>query len=270
MAENATNPVPPAEPLPPLPLSPIDCQYSPTIGRIALALSQAQGEFQMPVKNCEAKVQGQTASGKSYDYTFRYADLGAILDAVRGPLAKHEIAFLQPTRYSEFGTYLDTLLIHSSGEWIRWSIAISLEGKTQEIGGRLTYFKRYMASAIGIAADEDDDANHASGNQAQITRAEPQQRSTPLARGPQRDPKTGTAKGGPVEEEATPSKTDLLETCGKMIKGASGKRIGVLFNEFLAAEKAPKLSDLNTTQLVKMIESTNETLDREAKSDVPY
>jgi hypothetical protein len=52
--------------------------------------------------------------------------------------------------------------LHTSGQWIASEHPLPLSGRPQEIGSALTYARRYSLSAlIGIAADEDDDANAA-------------------------------------------------------------------------------------------------------------
>jgi hypothetical protein len=58
---------------------------------------------------------------------------------------------------------LHTRLLHTSGQWIASEHPLPMSGKPQEIGSALTYARRYSLSALlGIAADEDDDANAAS------------------------------------------------------------------------------------------------------------
>jgi len=57
---------------------------------------------------------------------------------------------------------LHTRLLHTSGQWIASEHPLPMSGRPQEIGSALTYARRYSLSAlIGIAADEDDDANAA-------------------------------------------------------------------------------------------------------------
>ena len=51
------------------------------LGRLALALSRAQGQFTNPVRNREVTVRGQTKTGKNFEYSFMYADLAAVLQA---------------------------------------------------------------------------------------------------------------------------------------------------------------------------------------------
>ena len=88
----------------------------------------------------------------------RYADLAAVFEAVRKPLAESGISFTQTTELRDGAFILRTTLRHNSGQWIASEYPLPLNGKPQEIGSALTYAKRYSLSAmVGIAADEDDD-----------------------------------------------------------------------------------------------------------------
>jgi len=68
------------------------------------------------------------------------------------------------------GEYLvvETLLAHSSGEWIKSEIRIDPIAKDpQAIGSSLTYARRYaLSSLLGIASEEDDDAEGADGEES--------------------------------------------------------------------------------------------------------
>lgn len=58
---------------------------------------------------------------------------------------------------------LDTRLTHKSGQWIEAEYPVcAFPAKQQEMGSALTYSRRYsMFSLVGIAGEEDDDANAA-------------------------------------------------------------------------------------------------------------
>src|SRR5512139_2803768 len=90
----------------------------------------------------------------------RYADLAAIIDAVRKPLTDNNLSFTQTTEVHVDGCFLlVTTLRHASGQWIAGTYPLPRDAKSQELGSALTYAKRYTLSSItGIAADEDDDA----------------------------------------------------------------------------------------------------------------
>ena len=57
----------------------------------------------------------------------KYADLGSVWEAVRGPLGEYNLAVVQLPMPSEPGTLkLRTQLVHSSGEWLASEIVMPL------------------------------------------------------------------------------------------------------------------------------------------------
>ena len=120
---------------------------SESINELAAALSQFQGAAVQPSFN-KAVNYGQTR--------FRYADLAECQRVTRKPLADAGLAVTQTIE----GHYLVTRLMHKSGQFISSQLPMSAPSKMQELGSMLTYLKRYAYCAIlGIAADDDDDAN---------------------------------------------------------------------------------------------------------------
>lgn len=131
------------------------------------ALALAQMEIKPPQRN--RTVQVQTNSGGSY--TFKYATLDAIIEAVREPLAKNGLWFTQIVALDDGGNYvLITRLLHTSNQYLSMTTPLIVGGKggNQDFGSALTFMRRYALSALlGVAADEDDDANSADGNTVQ-------------------------------------------------------------------------------------------------------
>lgn len=135
---------------------------SEQIDKLAEALAKAQGTMSQPKRNKEVKVKTSGGDG----YSFKYATLDAIIEAVKEPLATNGLAFLQILANGDGKYRLVTKLVHSSGQWIASETPIlATTGKNQEFGSALTFMKRYaLAAMLGVAADEDDDANAADGN----------------------------------------------------------------------------------------------------------
>jgi hypothetical protein len=124
---------------------------SETIGTLASALAKAQGEFGA------AKFNRVNPHFKS-----KYADLTAVIDAIRAPLSKNGIAWVQTIEpVNGAGMVLTTTLVHGeSGEWVRSIYPLPAATAPQQFGSALTYAKRYsLAAIVGVSADEDDDAN---------------------------------------------------------------------------------------------------------------
>ncbi|GJM84080.1 hypothetical protein HMSSN139_65760 [Paenibacillus sp. HMSSN-139] len=64
---------------------------------------------------------------------------------------------------------VETMLLHESGEWVKSEpLSVLASNNMQDLGGQITYMKRYSLSAIsGISTEKDDDANGVSGNQVE-------------------------------------------------------------------------------------------------------
>src|SRR5699024_6605820 len=66
---------------------------------------------------------------------------------------------------------VETMLLHSSGEWIKSNpLQMPASQNMQDMGGQVTYMKRYSLSAmLGIATEKDDDGNGALGNKYELS-----------------------------------------------------------------------------------------------------
>jgi hypothetical protein len=134
---------------------------SESIKELATALSKAQGLFDHAKKDV-----------KNDFFKSRYADLASVIDAAKKPLADNGLSVAQVLDTDESGNlFLETILMHSSGEFISGRYPIkSMKPDPQSVGSACTYARRYAFSAItGIAADDDD------GNSA--SQAPPQQQA---------------------------------------------------------------------------------------------
>ena len=144
---------PPAKPVAQGPM-----MHSPEIDKIALALAKAQGAMSPAEKNAI-----------NPHFNKSYADLADCWDAARAPLAANELAIIQLTGNSGNMISLTTMLIHSSGQWFRSTLALRpVKDDPQGAGSAITYMRRYGFNAmVGIAQEEgDDDGNAASGKPA--------------------------------------------------------------------------------------------------------
>ena len=128
---------------------------SDSIKNLITSLSQFQGDL------------GTVSKDKTNPFfNSSYADINAILEAVRPVLSKHGLAISQGFRFclESNGFYVTTLLGHKSGEWMTSEVRMPIGGKkdAQAVGSSCTYGRRYGLSAIlGISVDDDDDGNAA-------------------------------------------------------------------------------------------------------------
>jgi len=138
--------------------------FSESNQEISKALVVAWSELKNPKHN--AKVSVRTKQGGQY--TFEYTDLGGILEEAKAVLGKHQISIHQNAYTTDGFVTVETMFLHSSGEWMKSSpLQVKANADMKELGGQITYMKRYSLSAmLGIATEEDDDGNLGSGDTA--------------------------------------------------------------------------------------------------------
>lgn len=125
---------------------------SDSIAALAAALAKAQGAMKAASKDAE-----------NPHFRSKYADLASIWTACREPLSANGLAIMQRVRTTVDGVTVVTMLVHSSGEWVRDTCTFPVAQRTpQAFGSAITYARRYtLAALVGVAADEDDDGNAA-------------------------------------------------------------------------------------------------------------
>ncbi len=131
---------------------------SPTIAELAKALAAFQGEMPAVEK-----------TGVNPFFKSRYATLDDTWKAARPVLAKHGLSLAQLPAFSETSLTLESVLLHSSGEYISSVMTLSAKDTTaQSVGSAISYARRYsMCAILGISMEDDD------GNAAQSQKAQP-------------------------------------------------------------------------------------------------
>lgn len=141
-------------------------QMSNSIAALAAALSAAQGAIEAASKGAVNPY-----------FKSKYADLNALREVIREPLAANGLSIVQFARSTQNGELVEveTMLAHSSGEFLRDTLALPVGRKydkagnpmpvdVQSIGSAITYARRYALSAILSLAADDDDGNAAVGS----------------------------------------------------------------------------------------------------------
>ena len=182
-------------------------QRSDTIGELAKALAAANLEIVNP-----------SLDAVNPHFKSRYASLGAIINAVRLPLARHGISAVQTVSTDGGAVGVTTTLLHASGEWMAETAMSALPDRAtvQQLGSVITYLRRYaLASITGIVGEDDDDGNATTSPSAPRTEArkpfKPQE-----ARGAVPAPATAPKATKPVPEpvaevKATDAYPDVYE-----------------------------------------------------------
>jgi hypothetical protein len=140
-----------------------------TIALVA-ALAQAQGEFEPIIKNREVTIRSRE---KGTNYTFNYADLDSIRRSTQPALSKHGLGVISFPTQRHDGSYLRTLVTHSSGGFMWAELLIPTVGQEDDIsqtikafGGLMTYLRRYLLiGMLNLSADHDldEDGKEAGG-----------------------------------------------------------------------------------------------------------
>lgn len=130
---------------------------SQTIIKIAPALLKAQKTIGAAKKDA-----------KNPFFKSSYADLGAVMEACKEALNENGITVLQPVGRDEFGAYVETMLLHESGEFItdRMPVVAKSQNDPQAQGSAVTYARRYSLQSMVFIPAEDDDAERATNHRS--------------------------------------------------------------------------------------------------------
>ena len=135
--------------------------HSEQINELATALNKAQAAMHTAKKDSE-----------NPHFRSKYADLASVWEACRKPLTDNGLSILQSPRLEFTGdgdaiVELDTLLMHTSGQFIMDTIRMMLsKADAHGVGSAITYCRRYALSAFVSVAPDDDDGNGAVANNA--------------------------------------------------------------------------------------------------------
>lgn len=226
-------------------------QKSETIGELAKALCKVQAGLKPALKD------SQNPYFKS-----SYADLNSVWDACRELLTSNGLAVAQMNLPTENGVIVETMLMHTSGEWISGELFLPLaKHDPQGVGSALTYGRRYgLAAMVGIVADVDDDGNHASGKtqqpqqRAQTRQYEPNP-TMPLVNGIEQNP--------PRQQPAQRPQPSASGGTGKLSEGQSKaiyaicKSKGIDETGFLSSHGCQSKATLTMKEASELIEILN-------------
>jgi len=130
-------------------------QKSEEIKDLAAALNKAQADMAGAVKDA-----------KNPFFKSNYADLSSVVAAVKEPFAENGLSYTQFPIEDNGRIGVETILMHSSGQWLSNSFTVNLTKQdAQGAGSAITYCRRYALQAIAGIPSEDDDGNGASQKQ---------------------------------------------------------------------------------------------------------
>ena len=113
------------------------------------ALIKAQSEMGKALKN-----------SSNPHFKSKYADLSSVVDATIDAFTNNGFAVLQPCNTDELGNFVETVLLHESGDTFNSKVYLSLSKQDmQGLGSAITYARRYGLLGMAGIAPEDDDGN---------------------------------------------------------------------------------------------------------------
>ena len=131
---------------------------SEDISKLALALSKFQGSV--------GPIYKTKSAGNGSAYSYKYADLSEIMGTISKTLSECELSLSQILTEAEGERVIVTMLMHSSGQWIRGLAKIPEQKDIQGLGKAITYLRRYsLSSILGVAAEDNDNAQSIKDNE---------------------------------------------------------------------------------------------------------
>lgn len=160
---------------------------SAEIDKLATALAKCQSAIKNPKKS-------RTANAGKFSYN--YADIADVIDSINAVAPKFGLSHVQVLMPNAEGRLcIFTMLMHDSGQWLRSEYKLPAAESNHDMGGNITYGRRYaLAPMFGIAAEDDTDYDNRSHKQSVVDDTPP-----PLPRGPRKyvtpaDPESEVSK----------------------------------------------------------------------------
>jgi hypothetical protein len=220
---------------------------------LADALAKVQGQLTAVGKDKTAQVKSEKAN-----YSYTYADLASVQEAVFPLMAAEGLAWITRPTYDEQGRYVlaYTLAHGPSGEREDgfYPLPDPTRGTPQQIGSAITYGRRYCLSAVVGVATEDDDGRAASDGAAPkaSARRQPERKAE---RGPaDQDAWAGTTVRQPPDPEAPSRITEAVAGCSDL-KTLRGIRADVV-----AQAKTGALPEMDAADLLSLIDEAGAEL----------
>lgn len=112
------------------------------------------------MNNVQTKIVGATKDSTNSFFKSKYANLESVMEAIRKPFSEFGLSYVQSSRVTDSGgLILETMLMHTSGEWISGEYPVrAIKDDPQALGAATSYARRFALSAMCGVAQVDDDA----------------------------------------------------------------------------------------------------------------
>lgn len=211
---------------------------------LAEALAAFQAELPKVRKGETAKVTGESKTGAKVNYSYDYAGLDTVVEAVLPYLGRHGLSVTSRSTMADSGFMLEVSLLHEAGERETgyWPLPDPRRVGPQDLGSAYTYGRRYLTLALTgtFPGGEDDD-----GKQAQASARDSWEDAKP-ARPAARPAEDRQATAGQEAQAAAAPPTpktswtdvEVAEILAKMPAAGVGKVIGAY--DWMAGKKLHK------------------------------
>ncbi len=214
---------------------------SENVNELATALSKAQ-----------AQMTGVTKDATNPFFKSRYSTLDACWDAIRKPLTENGLSIVQTSDPDPDMVTIETILLHSSGQWISGVMkGRPVKTDPQGIGSATTYFRRYGLMAITGLSPEDDDAES-----AMIHTVAPS-RTAELSK------KVASAKADDTKSKAI--KQLYFLCCNADQLGMSKEQIAPFMKQILGRDDINSIGDVSVEELNNVIAEAKKLVEEKKK-----
>lgn len=154
----------------------------------------------------------------------RFADLNSVREASHPSLNENGITVLQPMIQKDGKTYVRTLLVHESGEYLgsETEVVVKANGNAQDYGSGISYARRYGLQSLLSLGTADDDG------EAAVGRAKPEQKQWAASA----NPTTLTAEQPAVQVSSNAKSTFKKPTSSKKLDAPSSAQTSDDGNEW--------------------------------------
>lgn len=140
---------------------------------MSFLMSQSINELSPAIVKAQASLGNAIKDSKNPFFKSKYADLNSIREAVLPAYSIEGMAILQPTVYYDGKSFVRTLILHKSGQFMSADTEIIVgKGTAQDHGSGISYARRYGLQSFTNVGAVDDDGNLASGKQVEVVKTE--------------------------------------------------------------------------------------------------
>ena len=137
--------------------------------------SESIAELAKALNKFQAECSGAKKDADNPFFGSKYANLEAVINCAKSALDNNGLAVSQFPIMDQGYCGVETILMHSSGEWISNTLLLACKKQDpQAMGSAITYARRYAyQSVLGIPSEEDDGEKSMTRNQAPIQQQAP-------------------------------------------------------------------------------------------------